>query len=261
MALNHWNRALITGASSGIGEEFARRLASEGTDLVLVARTTEKLQALADDLDVDCEVLPADLGDREQLLTVEQRLKEEGRPIDLLVNNAGFGVVGDLVVTDSDTQTNLVMVNVVALQRLAQAAASAMVERSRGGILNVSSIAGQAPAPGWSTYAASKAYVTSFSQALHLELVPHGVLVSALCPGFTRTDFQNRANYDPTHLGPDFLWQNADAVVEAGLEGLARNKPVVVPGRHNQIFNAVSSVTPNSVARVVANAYRRREQT
>ncbi len=258
MALNNWNRALITGASSGIGEGFARRLAKEGTDLVLVARSGEKLEALAAELSVESEVIVADLLDREQLAVVEDRLRDNERPIDLLVNNAGFGVVGDFVATDIDAETDVVMLNVVALQRLAHAAGSTMAERGRGSMLNVSSVAGLAPSPGWATYGASKAYVTSFSQGLHLELGPLGVHVTALCPGLTRTEFQERAKYDTSHLS-DFMWQEVGPVVEAGLKGLQKNKPIVVPGRHNQVYSSVASVAPSSLTRLAANVLRKRE--
>ncbi len=258
MALNSWNRALVTGASSGIGEGFARRLAEEGTDLVLVARNGEKLNALAEELSVESEVIVADLLDRQQLAAVEDRLRDSGRPIDLLVNNAGFGVIGDFVATDIDAGTDVVMLNVVALQRLAHAAGSTMAERGRGSILNVSSVAGMAPSPGWSTYGASKAYVTSFSQGLHLELGPLGVHVSVLCPGLTRTEFQERANYDTSHLS-DFMWQEVGPVVEAGLKGLQQNKPIVVPGKHNRVFSAVTSVAPSGLTRMAAKALRKRE--
>src|SRR4051794_28633572 len=196
-----WQRAMVTGGSSGIGEAIARRLAATGTDLVLVARNRERLDEIAGELrarhDIDVDVLVADLGDPVQLAEVEHRLAAEVDPVDLLVNNAGFGFrgrFGDIPVDDEDA---LLRVNVVALTRLTHAALGRMraaglpVDRHRpaGGILLVSSLASFQPGPLGATYAASKAFVTSFGQSLYDEAKRDGIVVTTVCPGYTHTDF------------------------------------------------------------------------
>ncbi len=257
VAIDRWNRALITGASSGIGNAFARLLAANGTDLVVVARDEQRLQSLADELSekdgVAVEVLVADLADRSQLATVAERLGSTTSPIDLLINNAGFGFTGDFIDLDPDRETAVVDVNVSAMQRLAHAAGTAMSSRQRGGIINVSSVAGFGPSPKSATYAATKAFVTSFSEALHMELGPMGVVVSCLCPGLTRTEFQERAKFD-TEAIPDALWQSAEEVAEAGLRGLARGKAIVIPGAQNKALRAALKASPAGLIRRVSQA-------
>ena len=247
-----WKRALVTGASAGIGREVALQLASEGTELVVVARRGDQLDALAADVSVPCEVLVADLGDLDQLAVVEARLAAETDPIDLLVNNAGFGFQGDFRDLDLERESAVVDVNIRALHRLSHVAASTMAPRGRGGILNVSSIAGFVGSPGTATYAATKAFVTSFTEGLHAELKPLGVHVSALCPGFTRTEFQEKAEYDTSGL-PDVVWQTAAEVAEVGLAGLAANKPVVVPGAKNRVGASMINAMPGAVRRFVVS--------
>lgn len=253
-APNRWHRALITGASSGIGMAFAKSLAAASSNLILVARHEERLVELAEQLssafEVEVEVIVADLADREQVRVVAARLSEDERPIDLLVNNAGLGFAGNLVDLDPEAESGVIEVNVAAMHRLAQAAGTAMANRGRGGILNVSSIAGFAPGPKSATYAATKAFVTSFSEALHIELGPQGVVVSCLCPGLTRTDFQRRAGYSPDAI-PNVMWQSAEEVVAAGLAGLSKGKAVVVPGTKNRLLATAMKVTPSSVVRRV----------
>lgn len=246
--MTQWNRALVTGASSGIGLQIARQLAGAGVELVVVARDEQRLAALASSVDVECEVLVADLATRDGVERVVGRIADVGAPIDLLVNNAGFGFQGDFHELDVEREVSVVDVNVSAVLRLAHAAASSMVAVGRGGILNVSSMAGFAGAPGTATYAATKAFVTSFSEALHTELEPHGVHVTALCPGFTRTEFQDRANYDASAI-PGVLWQSASDVAAAGLSGVARNRTVVVPGATNRLAAATVNALPGSVRR------------
>jgi short-subunit dehydrogenase len=243
-----WNRAVVTGASSGIGREIARQLAADGTELVIVARDEGRLEELAAEVGVECEVLVADLAATDALSLVEDRLRDRSRPIDLLVNNAGFGHQGLFHELDLEREAAVVDVNIVALHRLAHVAAATMVVAGRGGILNVSSMAGFVGSPGTATYAATKAFVTSLSEAIHAELEPLGVHVTALCPGFTRTEFQDRADYDTSKL-PDFLWQTAAEVAEAGLRGVAANRTVVVPGAKNKIGASVINALPGSVRR------------
>jgi short-subunit dehydrogenase len=246
--MTQWNRALVTGASSGIGLQIARQLAGAGTALVIVARDEQRLAALASSVEVECEVLVADLATRDGVERVVGRLTDTDAPIDLLVNNAGFGFQGDFHELDVEREVSVVDVNVSALLRLAHAAASSMVAAGGGGILNVSSMAGFAGAPGTATYAATKAFVTSFSEALHTELEPHGVHVTALCPGFTRTEFQDRANYDASGV-PAVLWQSASDVAAAGLRGVAANRTVVVPGVMNRLGAATVNALPGTVRR------------
>ncbi len=253
-----WNRALVTGASSGIGAAFARLLADRGTDLVLVARRADRLQALADEFQsgatsVEVEVLSADLGDRLDLDRVVTRLQDRLEPIDLVINNAGFGTVGDFLDQDPGREAAMIDVNIGTVHRLAHAAGTAMADRGGGGILNVSSIAGFTPSPRSATYGATKAFVTSFSEALAVELGPQGVVVSCLCPGLTRTEFQEKARYRPGAL-PGFLWQSPDVVASAGLAGLEAGRVRVVPGLHNRIAVGLARVTPDAVVRRVASA-------
>jgi len=257
--INEWNRALVTGASCGIGQAIAEQLADEGTDLVLVARNQDRLEALADRLPVDVEVIAADLSgigpDPEQRARVEARLAGEHRPVDLLVNNAGVGVSGSfssLAIEELDTMMNL---NIVAAHRLAHIAAQTMAPRGRGGILNVSSVAGYLPSSQSATYGASKAFLTSLSRSIRHEMVEQGaeVKVTALCPGLTRTEFQQRAGIDLSHL-PDFLWQQASEVAAAGLKGLADNKAVVVPGLINQVAVGTAKLLPQPLMDLAAKA-------
>ncbi len=245
-----WRRALITGASSGIGEAMARRLAAEGTALVLVARNVAALESLASEFRsrVEVEVLPADLSDASQVAAVAERIGADTDPVDLVVNNAGFGYHHQVADAELGRELGMVAVNVEAVVHLTHAASQVLRRRGRGGIVNLSSVAGTAASPGLATYAASKSFVTSYTQAVHEELKPHGVSVTAVCPGFTRTDFQRRADYDPTSL-PDFVWQSADTVARAALDGARRNAATVVPGWHNKMAVTVVKLTPTALVR------------
>lgn len=248
-----WERALVTGASSGIGDAFARVLASEGTDLIVVARNEERLQALAEELvgahDIDVEVLRADLSDATDLAAVEARVAAPDDPVDLLVNNAGYGINGPFGEIPVDDEEAEIRVNVVALTRLTHAAIGRMRGVEGGGVLNVSSVAAFQPGPSSANYGATKAYVLSLSQAVHEEQKSDGgVHVSCLCPGLTRTEFQDRGGYDVTSM-PDFLWQDSETVARAGLDGVAANRPVVVPGVHNKALTATMRLVPMGIAR------------
>ncbi|MFM8974070.1 MAG: SDR family NAD(P)-dependent oxidoreductase [Actinomycetota bacterium] len=244
--------ALVTGASAGLGEEFARQLARRNHDVVLVARDAARLEALAADLraslGVGAEVLAADLTVDTELAAVEER----ARTVDLLVNNAGFGTFGPFHSLDVEAEERMVRLNVLAVLRLTHAAAAAMAERGRGGILNVSSLAGYQPGPRNATYGATKAFVTSFTQAVHEELRGSGVAVTVCCPGFTHTEFQARAAAPASDV-PDFLWQDPPEVVRAALDGVAANRAVVVPGAVNKVLGAVSGTLPHSVTRRVSS--------
>lgn len=251
--------ALVTGASMGIGEEFARQLAARDHDLVLVARDSARLEALAKELrdahGVNVEVLPADLTDDAQLAGVETR----ARNVDLLINNAGFGTFGKFFELDLDTEMRELKLNVGALLRLTHAAARGMAERGKGGILNVSSLAGFQPGPLNATYSATKAYVTSFTEAVHEEMTGTGVAISVLCPGFTRTGFQETASA-PANDVPSFMWQMPPEVVKAGLDGVAKNKAIIVPGTLNRVLGTFSSMSPHALTRRISGEILKRAQ-
>jgi short-subunit dehydrogenase len=252
-------RALVTGASAGIGEAFAQRLARDGYDLILVARSQDRLDTLAKQLHrqhhVRVEPLPADLTDSAQLHVVEKMI-EGSEGLDLLVNNAGFGTLGKLAELDVDREENEVRLNVIALMRLTRAALPAMVGRRSGAIINVSSMAGFQPAPYNATYAATKAFVTSFTESISEELRGSGVSVQALCPGFTRTEFQERAEIDVSRI-PNAMWMSAEAVVDASLQALKRGDVVCVPGLQNKVMATLTSLVPRSLTRRLVAAMAR----
>lgn len=253
-------RALVTGASSGIGETFARRLAARGTHLVVVARREDRLDALAAELAsarVDVEVLPADLLTDEGLATVERRLAAPEQPVDLLVNNAGFGITGTFAESPLERDLAMVELNVVALVRLTRAGLVAMAERGSGAIVNLSSLAGFQAVPSTAVYAATKAFVTSFTEAVAEEARGSGVRLQALCPGLTRTEFHEVNAFDVGWL-PDAAWQSAGQVVDASLNALESGRVVVVPGALNRMTAAMSWLTPRALRRrLVGVAVRR----
>jgi short-subunit dehydrogenase len=230
-----WTSALVTGASSGIGEAIARDLARRGIDhLVLVARRADHLQRLAEDLHrghgTEVEVLAADLADREGRTAVAARLTDDGRPVDLLVNNAGFGTSGSFATLDAAREEEEVLVNVVALQQLTRAALPGMLARGRGAVVNVASMATFVPLPSMATYGATKAFVTSFSEALHEETRGTGVTVSATLPGFTRTEFADQLGDESQESFPDFMWLSSDDVAVATIDGAIAGQALIVPG-------------------------------
>ena len=255
--------ALVTGASAGIGRAFADALAASDHDLVVVARDTARLDALGKELDaaygVDVEVLTADLTTGEGIATVEARLAAPDRPIDLLVNNAGFGTVGRFDQLPIAREIQEIGLNVVAVSRLTHAGLQGMVARGRGGVINVASIAAYQPTPLNATYGATKAFVSSLSQALHEELKGTGVNCMVLCPGFTRTEFQQRAGIDSTEV-PDFLWQDARTVVDLALGAFAKGKAVCIPGALNQATVAFAATAPSNVTRKVAGLIVKRAE-
>jgi short-subunit dehydrogenase len=251
-----WTTALVTGASSGIGREIARQLAARGTNIVAVARDEERLQALAREVaeargDVEVEVLPADLSDPAELAKVEDRLAGGARPVDLLVNNAGFGTYGKFAELDRDGEEREIRVNVLALVRLTHAALGPMLARGKGTVLNVSSVAGLQATPGNATYGATKAFVASFSEAVHGELAGTGVTLTAVLPGFTRTEFQQRAAIEGRRI-PDFLWQSVEDCAAEALAGAQAGKPWVVTGRPNKVAASAITFAPRSLRRRVA---------
>jgi short-subunit dehydrogenase len=253
-----YTRALVTGASSGIGEVFARRLAAGGTALVLVARREDRLEALAKELDVAGEVLAADLADPDDLRRVEERVASTADPVDLLVNNAGFGTTGPFHTLDVAREEEEVRVNVLAVVRLTRAALPGMVERRHGGIVNVSSLAAFQSDPGNAVYGGTKAFVLSFSEAVAEEVRKTGVRVQCLCPGYTRTEFQTTAEYETSRI-PKALWQAPEQVVDTSLAALAKGKVLCVPGVHNKVAAVGSGFLPRVVQRKLAGALGSRE--
>ncbi len=250
-------RALVTGASAGIGLAFAERLARDGYELVLVARRRERLEALAKRLEgshqTAVEVLVADLTDAGDLLTVEQRVAAVPG-LELLVNSAGFGTAGSFRALDPDTEEREILLNCLALVRLTRAALPPMVKRGSGGVINVSSMAGFLPSPYNATYGATKAFVNSFTEALAEELRGTGVGVQALCPGFTRTEFQEVADVDTSAI-PGFAWMEPEPVVDASLAALKARDVVCVPGLRNRVASWTARSLPRSlVARVMGAA-------
>ena len=253
-----YQTALVTGASSGIGERLARRLAADGCDLVILARRTGRLEALAAELRgahrVGVEVLTADLTSPAGLAAAEARLSDPGRPVELLVNNAGFGASGWFADVPAGRAEDQIRLNVTAVVRLTHAALPGMLRRGHGGVLNVSSVAGFVPSPGAATYGATKAFVTSFSESLAAEVKGRGVHVTALCPGFTRTDERGRPG---PGAGPALAWLDADQVARAGLDAVAAGRVLAVPGAQYKSVVSLTRVVPRAVVRSAAAAVRR----
>jgi short-subunit dehydrogenase len=241
--------ALVTGASSGIGAEMAKQLGEAGVPTVLVARRGDRLQEIADRYD-GFSMIEADLGTESGVEAVMRVVNDSEITIDLVVNNAGFGTSGQFADLDPLRLGDEIDLNVKALTKISHAALVAMRERGRGYLLNVSSVASFQAAPGLAVYAATKAYVTSLTEALHEEMRGTGVNVSALCPGLTKTEFQERSNtsdYEATF--PNFAWTSVESVASAGLDGVAKNRTIIVPGMLYRGLVATSGVVPRSVAR------------
>ena len=244
--------SLVTGASSGIGMAFARRLAARGDDLVIVARSEGKLKELADEIQAglgrEVEVLAADLTLADDVGRVEQRLQSDDRPVELLVNNAGFGTAGRFFELPVGREDEEIRLNVLALMRLTHAALPGMLRRGHGGVINVSSVGGFQPGPRNATYSATKAFVTSFSEAVHEELRGTGVQLLALCPGFTRTEFGQRGGFDTEHI-PKMAWQTPEAVVDAALAAIEKGKALCVPGLGNKAAASMVHLAPRGLVR------------
>jgi uncharacterized protein len=242
--------ALVTGASAGLGEEFARQLSAQGKRLVLVARRKERLDALAAELG-NTRVVAADLSQPGAPAGLMADIANHDETVELLVNNAGFGLAGRFAELDEARQREMINLNCGALTELAHAVLPGMIDRNSGGILNVASTAAFQPGPGMTVYFASKAFVLSFSEALHDEVKRHGVRVSCLCPGPTRTEFRSVSGFDPKgRLGK--ISADSQSVVRAGLRGLEHNRAVVVPGVANKIIAQVHRVFPRAVMRRAA---------
>ena len=253
--------ALITGASSGLGEGFARALAAEGQTLILTARRAERLEALRVELTakhrVAVEVIAADLAAPDGPDEVMRAVAARGLTVDTLVNNAGFGTRGAFAEADAASQVGMVDLNCRALVALAHAVLPGMVARGRGGILNIASTAAFQPGPWMATYYASKAFVLSFSEALHEEVRRTGVHVAALCPGPTRTEFADVAGMHDSALF-ERLAGDADAVIRDGLAALKANRAVKVSGTANAIGAGGVRFLPRALARRMAGGLQKR---
>lgn len=250
-AMRKSGTALITGASGGIGEALAQQIAAAGFRIILAARSQEKLQALGERLSrehgVEHRVIVADLSRSETTSAIEAAVHAYGWDIDLLVNNAGFTVFGPFADVSWRKQHELLEVNIVTLTALTHRFLPGMLARQNGGILNVASTAAFMPGPLMAVYYASKAYVLSFSEALHEEVAGSGVTVTALCPGPTETGFQSRGEMEDSKLVRDKRLMSADAVARAGLKGLFAGKRVVVPGMMNKLSIELPRFLPRAM--------------
>jgi short-subunit dehydrogenase len=254
--------ALVTGASAGLGAAFARLLAARGYDLALTARRAERLQALADELagrrGVEALAIPADLAREDGPQQVLDQVAAGGRAVDVLINNAGYGLTGAFANTTWADQHAFLQVMVTAPCELAHKVLPGMVERRFGRIVNVASMAGLAPgSAGHTLYPAVKSLLIKFSESLHLEGAPFGVHVSALCPGFTFTEFHDaNGTRERTRAAiPRWMWLQAEPVVEAGWRAVEANRPLCVPGLQYRALHALTKLTPDALALSVMRAW------
>lgn len=242
--------ALVTGASSGIGAVFARTLAARGYNLVLVARRKERLEGLGAELakahSTVTDVLEADLSAPADLARVERRIKESA--VDLLINNAGVGLIGRFSSGDVEGQDHMHRLHVTATMRLTHAALPGMIERRKGGIINVSSVAAFTPNPGSVSYCATKSYINSFSEGVYLELkaINSPVRIQALCPGYTYTEFHDVIGWDRKNA-PASMWMSAEDVVDESLKGLDRDRLIVIPGWKYRALVRIARLMPTSL--------------
>lgn len=249
--------ALITGASAGIGREFARQLATRDCSLVLVARRRERLEQFRDELrnrnaQLNIHLRVVDLCEKSQIDDLVRWLGGNKIDIDLLVNNAGLGDVGPFATSDPRRNDQMLLVNVIALTSLTRKLLPKMIARKRGAILNVSSSAGFLPIPEFNVYAATKAYVTSFSEALRAELRGTGVTVTTLCPGPVHTEFQERAQRPggKPEYGPEFVHVSVEKIVRDALAAVEADRPLVIPGFVMKLGMFLVRITPMSILRL-----------
>jgi short-subunit dehydrogenase len=248
--------ALITGGSAGLGREFARQLAGRARSLILVARREQKLNELRDELmqqhpNLSVHTHKTDLANSSELEELMTWLESEKIDVDLLINNAGFGDLGPFATSDLIRNEQIMLVNMVALTSLTRRLLPGMIARKCGAILNVSSSAGFLPIPGFSVYAATKAYVTSFSEALRAELRGTGVSVCTLCPGPVHTEFQQVAKRPggQPDSGPEFVHVSVDQAVRDALAALEADQPLVIPGLAMKLGMFLVRMTPMSILR------------
>jgi short-subunit dehydrogenase len=254
---------IITGASAGIGAALARVFARNGHALALVARREDRLHALADEIAAAAGVRPlvivADLQQRDAARLIGDALGAQGAEPQFMVNSSGFGLVGTAAALDRDEQLAMIDLNMRALTELSLAFVDSLA-RHRGGILNVGSVAGFLPGPGMAVYYATKAYVLSFSEALHSELKARGVRVSVLCPGPVPTEFAVRAGVKGLSLAPDFLSQSAEDVAEAGYRGLMQGRRTIIPGLLNKLLVLLIRLLPRRVVMAVVDRRQSRRR-
>jgi short-subunit dehydrogenase len=252
--------AIVTGASAGIGEAFARTLAARGFDLVIVARDRSRLERLAAELRdagaVQVDVVAADLTKREDLARVEDVVRHTPT-LTLLVNNAGFGTKGPFADSDLEREDEEIRLNVLALVRLTRAALPGLIARRDGAIINVSSVQGFFPSPLVATYGATKAFVNSFTESIASEVEGKGIKIQALCPGFTRTEFQVRAGIKSGSI-PSAVWMTPQAVAEASLAALDGGDLYCVPGVQYAALLGLEKVIPRAITRKITSALTRR---
>lgn len=252
--------ALVTGATAGIGAAYANLLAKEGFDLVLVARDLPRLNKVAKELNkrfgVKTQCIKADLTKPSQLAKVEKRVADLKKPIDVLVNNAGFGIKDSFTVSNLDKEQELLDVLVTAPMRLTHAVLPIMVKRNTGIIVNVSSVASFIAG---GTYSAAKSYLTVFSESLHTELRGTNVKISALCPGFTRTEFHARGRMKMTAL-PKFMWLNSDELVSKSWKYAKANRVICIPGWQYKILSAIARNAPRPIVRKVGMNVRKKQR-
>jgi hypothetical protein len=246
--------ALVTGASAGLGIDFARQLSKRGHRLVLAARRKDRLEALAKEL-VKARAVAIDLSKANAAAKLMADLEAAGEEVELLVNNAGFGLIGKFATLDAKRLRQMIDLNVGTLTDLCRAVAPKMIKRKSGAILNVASTAAFQPGPNMAVYFATKAYVLHFTEALHEELKPHGIKVSCLCPGPTRTEFGEVAGFGGNGLF-DHVAMESPEVVEAGLATLDKNHAVIVPGWKNKVTAASTRFAPRSIVRKIAGAIK-----
>jgi hypothetical protein len=248
------NVALVTGASAGLGVEFARQLSKRGHRLVLAARRKDRLDELAKELGNACAVA-IDLSKKDAAAKLLAEVEANGETVDVLVNNAGFGLIGRFAELDAKRQRQMIELNVGTLTDLCRAVAPGMIERKSGAILNVASTAAFQPGPKMAVYFATKAFVLSLSEALHEELKPHGIKVSCLCPGPTRTEFGEVAGFGGNAMA-EWVSMDAPRVVEAGLKALDRNQAVAITGLLNRAVAISTRFAPRSTVRKIAGAIK-----
>ena len=246
--------ALITGASAGLGVEFARQLSKRGVRLVLAARRTDRIEALAAELG-NARAVTADLAKPNGAAKLLSDIAKAGEHVEVLINNAGFGLGGRFAELDAKRQREMIDLNVGTLTELCRAVAPGMIERRSGAILNVASTAAFQPGPGMAVYFATKAYVLSLTEALHEELKPHGIRVSALCPGPTRTEFGEVAGFGKNGAFDRFAMDSA-SVVRFSLKALDKNRAVAVPGWVNKVGAASPRFVPRPWIRKIAGAIK-----
>lgn len=252
--------ALVTGATAGIGAAYAKLLASEGFDLVLVARDKKRLsdtaKSLSREFGVKVEIIVADLTKKAQLVKVEKRLASKIKPIEVLINNAGFGINKSFLDSNREAEQELLDVLVTAPMRLSHAVLPNMKERNSGTIVNVSSVASWIAG---GTYSAAKSYLTVFTESLHTELRGTKIRISVLCPGFTRTEFHQRGRMKMTGL-PNFMWLSAEQVVAASWKAVKNGKAISIPGWQYLILSSISRFGPRPLVRRIGMNVRKKQR-